>query len=66
MHIHWSAREVHENNLLKAHEETGRLDSRGNVRQYNGAKFWEMFNALGHDSTVIERCKCHTEIFYKE
>lgn len=64
--IHWSARERHDGDLNTSYRELGFMDPKGRMLSFDGARFWPLFNALGHDSTVVETCKCRTNIFRTE
>jgi len=58
MPLRWQLHEAHETGLRKLYQELGFLDSQGQVRAFNGPKFWPAWTALGHSTSEFESCIC--------
>lgn len=54
----WQVHQKHEEDLKRAHKETGYVDSKGRIREFIGSKFWPFFESLGHDKCAYHECKC--------
>jgi len=54
----WQKHQKHVEDVRALYKELNFLDRAGKVCYFNGRSFWPRMNALGHDKSAFEDCKC--------
>ncbi len=59
----WEIRQKHYQDIRAAHQKLGHLDSRGEIRRFDGRLFFPEIQKSGHTGGELESCRCWLERF---
>ncbi len=57
----WQIRQKHYTDIQATHQRLGHMDDKGRIRTFRGKPFFEAIRQLGHDSGLLESCRCWKE-----